>query len=194
MDGSNVSSPYTSMTEETNMSIFYRIIIVLLWLVWLSSCKSTEKSSVSQTGMRIISNTQLETIDSQFSTFNSLFSFEENGYIVVKETQTITEYDTTQPGNPIAKETKTEKESRKGTQVTTEEQKSQERRNESQSTSSEEDNSQFSTFDAQLEKKVPVVQTTTRWYVIGGIIIAAITLVTSVITRRAQKKRARKAA
>lgn len=165
----------------------YRIIIVLLWLVWLSSCKSTEKSAASQTVAHRVSSSQLAKINSQFSTFNTHFSFQANGYVFVKETQTVTEYDTSKPGNPIAKETKTEKDARAGVQATSGQSCHSERSEESESTSKEEDDSQLLTSDSQLEKSVPVIQSSLRLYVIGGIAIAAITLVTAVIRRRKKK-------
>lgn len=174
------------------MNLLYRIILVLLWLVWLSSCKSIEKSSASCSEVKTTHNSQLSTIHSQQSIANSQFSFEENGYIFVKETQIITEYDTSKPGNPIAKETKTEKESRKGTQTSANQSCHSEQSEESEGASQESHNSELRTQNSELHTSVPVVQTTTRWYVIGGIVIAVITLVTAILTRRRRKQRARK--
>ena len=169
----------------------YRIIIVLLWLVCLSSCKSIQKSSASQTEVRNTLNSELITHNSELITHNSKLITQSNGYIFIEETETITEYDTSKPGNPVAKKTEKKKQSKQGTQTSTNQSCHSEQSEESESASKEENNSQLSTFNSQLETSVPVVQTTTRWYIIGGIIIAAITLVTAIITRRKQKQRAR---
>lgn len=169
----------------------YRIIIVFLWLVCLSSCKSTQKSSASQAEMRNTLNSELITHNLELKTHNSKLITQSNGYIFIEETETITEYDTSKPGNPIAKKTEKKKQSKQGTQTSTEERNAQGQQIESQSINSETHNSELRTQNSELHTSVPVVQTTTRWYVIGGIFIAVITLVTAIITRRRQKQRAR---
>lgn len=169
----------------------YRIIIALLWLVCLSSCKSTQKSSASQTEVRNTLNSELITHNSELITHNSKLITQSNGYIFIEETETITEYDTSKPGNPVAKKTEKKKQSKQGTQTSTEGQKSKGQQIESQSVSNKTADSKLITQNSELHTSVPVVQTTTRWYIIGGIIIAVITLVTAIITRRKQKQRAR---
>ena len=169
----------------------FQFIIFVAFATSVTSCKSTHKSTASQTQVYTTHNSQLSTVNSQLSFLNSHFSIEKNGCIIVTETQTITEYDTSKPGNPIAKETKTEKNTRKGTQTTTNQHQSQGQQSKSQSLNSETHNSELITQNSELRKVVPVVQTTARWYIIGGIILALITLITTLIVRRKQKQKER---
>lgn len=169
----------------------YRIAIILLWLVTLSSCKTTQQSSASQTEVRTIHNSQLNTHNFHLVTHNSQLITHANGYLFIEETETITEYDTSKPGNPVAKKTEKKKQSKQGTQTSSEEQNARGQRSESQSSSSETDNSELTTQESELQTSAPVIHVATRWYVIGGIIIAVITLVTAIITRQKRKQRAR---
>ena len=166
-------------------------IIALLWLVCLPSCKSIQKSSASQTEVRTTHNSELITHKSYIINHTSTINHQKTDHIIIAEIQTITEYDTSKPGNPIAKVTKTEKNTRKGTQTSSNKQQSQGQQCESQSINSETHNSELITQNSELHTSVPVIQTTARWYVVGGIIIAAITLLTAIIARRRRKQRAR---
>ena len=97
-----------------------------------------------------------------------------NGYVFIKETQTITEYDTSKPGNPIAKETKTEKDTRKGVQTKAEESSSSGRSEESGSSIRQDDKSELVVQESEHKTSVPVIETGIKWYVVAFFLSAVI--------------------
>lgn len=159
---------------KTTLDIILRILLVVVWLLLFYSCRSTEKTTQSHT--RMTGSSQLSVLNHTIkadTTASYAFS-QANGYVVIKETQTITEYDTSKPGNPIAKETKTEKDTRKGVQAKAEESSSSGRSEEDDSYIRLDDNSELVVQESEHKTSVPVIETGIKWYVVALFLSAVI--------------------
>ena len=150
----------------------------------MSSCKSHQSASRLQT--RMTSSSQVSVLNKSLKadTASTYTVTHTNGYIFIKETQTITEYDTTQPTNPVSKKTETEKNTIQGTQKNTQELCHSERSEESKDTHNGTHNSELTTQNSEDSSSTPVVHTTVKWHVVGSIVIAVITLITTWLARR----------
>ena len=159
---------------KTTSDIILRILLVVVWLLLFYSCRSTEKTTQSHT--RMTGSSQLAVLNHSVkadTTASYAFS-QANGYVFIKETQTITEYDTSKPGNPIAKETKTEKDTRKGVQTKAEESSSSGRSEESGSSIRQDDYSELVVQESEHKTSVPVIETGIKWYVVALFLSAVI--------------------
>lgn len=159
---------------KTTSDIILRILLVVVWLLLFYSCRSTEKTTQSHT--RMTGSSQLVVLNHSVkadTTASYVFS-QANGYVFIKETQTITEYDTSKPGNPIAKETKTEKDTRKGVQAKAEESSSSGRSEESGSSIRQDDYSELVVQESEHKTSVPVIETGIKWYVVALLLSAVI--------------------
>lgn len=152
---------------KTTSDIILRILLVVVWLLLFYSCRSTEKTTQSHT--RMTGSSQLAVLNHTLKadTTASYTISQTNGYTFIKETQTITEYDTSKPGNPIAKETKTEKNTRKGVQAKAEELSASGRSEESGSSIRQDDNSELVVQESEHKTSVPVIETGVKWYVVA---------------------------
>lgn len=148
----------------------YTFPVVVVALLLLTSCRSSSSATASQTRMSGSSSHSVlngSVVSDTASTFTVSHS---NGYTFTRQTQTITMYDTTQPGNPVSQVTQTQKDSFSGIQDTWQ--------HTSQSASSQENHSQSSQLtDFQLQnhetsrqQSVPVVQSTARYYFIASLL------------------------
>lgn len=171
------------------MNLILRIIIILGWLLWLSSCKSshTSTSSVAEANHSFHQTESVHT--HRFDTTSQTLVTHSNQYVFIKETQTITEYDTDKPGNPIAKTTTTEKHTVQGTQAETNQSNQSANRSQADSDKAITHNSELRTQHSTEHSSVPVAQSAVKWYVVGGIIVAVISLVVAILRRRRHKKR-----
>lgn len=159
---------------KTTSDIILRILLVVVWLLLFYSCRSTENTTQSHT--RMTGSSQLAVLNHTIKadTTASYVVSQANGYVFIKETQTITEYDTSKPGNPIAKETKTEKDTRKGVQAKAEESSSSGRREESGSSIRQDDYSELVVQESEHKTSVPVIETGIKWYVVALFLSAVI--------------------
>lgn len=160
------------------------IILALL----LASCKTKQSSSQSHTRMKAASQLSVQSQTASSDTTTSYTVTHTDGYTFTQETQIITEYDTSKPGNPVAKKTETEKNTFQGVQTDNAQSQEQGKRSESQTFSNETHNSELTTQDSESSSSVPIVGKSIKWYVIGGIIIAVVTLFTTWLARRNHKK------
>lgn len=154
--------------------IILRILLVVVWLLLFYSCRSTEKTTQSHTRMTGSSQLAVQNHTIKADTTASYVFTQANGYVFIKETQTITEYDTSKPGNPIAKETKTEKDTRKGVQAKAEESSSSGRSEESGSSIRQDDYSELVVQESEHKTSVPVIETGIKWYVVALFLSAVI--------------------
>ena len=99
------------------MSLPIRILIILCWLLCLTSCRSSQTTSASHAHVRENSTASVLNTSVRADTTSTKLITQTNQYIFTKETQIITEYDTSKPGNPVAKTTTTEKNTIQGTQA-----------------------------------------------------------------------------
>ena len=155
----------------------------------MSSCKSHQSASRSQT--RMTSSSQVSVLNKSLKadTASTYTVTHTNGYIFIKETQTITEYDTTQPTNPVSKKTETEKNTFQGVQSNHHQEQSEGKRTESESTQNKHHTSDIKHHTSEESASTPVVQTTAKWYVIGGIIMAALAVISTWLARRNRKRK-----
>ena len=102
------------------MSLPIRILVILCWLLWLTSCRSSQTASTSHARARETSTASVLNSSVRADTTSTKLVTQTNQYVFIKETQTITEYDTEKPGNPVAKITTTEKNTIQGTQTDSE--------------------------------------------------------------------------
>lgn len=154
----------------------------------MSSCKSHQSASRSQT--RMTSSSQVSVLNKSLKadTASTYTVTHTNGYIFIKETQTITEYDTTQPTNPVSKKTETEKNTFQGVQSNHHQEQSEGKRTESESTQNKHHTSDIKHHTSEESASAPVVQTTAKWYVVGGVITAVITVICTFLSRKSHKK------
>ena len=162
---------------------------LLILALAVQSCKTHQSASQSQTRMTDSSQSAYLNQTIKADTASTYKVTHANGYTFIEETQTITEYDTTQSHNPVAKKTETKKNTLQGVQAATRQEHSEGKRSESESAMSEAHNSQLTTQNSETSSSTPVVQSTVKWYVVGGIIIAVITLITTWLARRSHKKK-----
>lgn len=171
---------------RTTSDIILRILQVVVWLLLFYSCRSTEKTTQSHT--RMTGSSQLAVLNHTLKadTTASYTISQANGYTFIKETQTITEYDTSKPGNPIAKETKTEKNTRKGVQAKAEELSASNQRESSDSSVQQKSDSELITQSSEQKTSEPVIETGIKWYVVAFFLSAVII---SCISEYVQAKR-----
>ena len=162
--------------------IYFHWLIILALL--FPGCKTRQSVSRSQTRMTSSSQVSVLNKSSKADTTTTYTVTQSNGYIFIKETQTITEYDTTQPTNPVSKKTETEKNTFQGVQAGIHQQQSEGNRSESENTHNGTHNSVLTTQNSEEKSSTPVVQTTVKWHVVGSIVIAVITLITTWLARR----------
>lgn len=162
--------------------IYFHWLIILALL--FPGCKTRQSVSRSQTRMTSSSQVSVLNKSSKADTTTTYTVTQSNGYIFIKETQTITEYDTTQPTNPVSKKTETEKNTFQGVQSNHHQEQSEGKRTESESTQNKHHTSDIKHHTSEESASTPVVQTTVKWHVVGSIVIAVITLITTWLARR----------
>lgn len=148
----------------------YIFPVVYVALLLLTSCRSSSSSTASHTRMSGSSNHSVLNNSLMADTASSFTVSQSNGYTFTRETQTVTTYDTTQPGNPVSQVTQTQKDSFSGIQASSQ--------RTDQSASSKENHSQASRLTAfqyqdnesSQEHSEPVVQSTARCYFIASLL------------------------
>lgn len=165
-------------------SIFNFQFLILALLLVMPGCKSKQSASESRT--RMTGSTQLSILNQSIKadTATAYSVTQSNGYIFIKETQTITEYDTNKPNNPVSKKTETEKNTFQGTQTGSRQKQSEGKRSESSTFQNKAHESELITQNSEKSSSTPVVHTTVKWHVVGSIVIAVITLITTWLARR----------
>lgn len=155
----------------------------------MQSCKSHQSASHSQTRMTGSSQVSVLNKSLKADTASTYTVTQSNGYIFTQETQIITEYDTTQPTNPVSKKTETKKNTLQGTQKNTRQQQSEGKRSESGNALNGTHDSELTTQDSKSSSSTPVVQTTAKWYITGGIIVAILTVISTWLARKKLPKK-----
>lgn len=169
----------------------YRILPVVLSLLLVCLCACRSSKSAMHSRVRATGSSEASylnhTVQADTSVVRTIS--QSNGYIVITETQTITEYDTSQPNRPVSKTTTTQKHTRKGTLSQTSQSAHAARSGQSHTYQDQNISGEMSADTSQTASSTPVVQSTVRWYVAGGIVIAVLSLVTALVIRRKQKAR-----
>lgn len=165
----------------------FQVLFLALLLV-MPSCKSKQSASESRT--RMTGSSQLSVLNQSIKadTTTAYSVTQSNGYIFIKETQTITEYDTNKPNNPVSKKTETEKNTFQGTQTGSRQKQSEGKRSESSTSQNKTHESELLTQESESSSSVPVVEKSIKWYVVGGIVMSAIAFITVCMVRKLRKK------
>lgn len=174
-------------SEAKSLSTIRKVLPIVL-LVLLPGCKSHQSASRSQT--RMTGSSQVSALNKSLKadTASTYTVTQSNGYIFIKETQVITEYDTTQPTHPVSKKTETKKNTLQGVQSNHHQEQSEGKRTESESTQNKHHTSDIKHHTSEESASTPVVQTTAKWYITGGILVAILTIISTWLAKRRHKK------
>lgn len=153
----------------------------------MSSCKSKQSASRSRSRMTAASQLSVLNKSLEADTTRTYTVTHTNGYTFIKETQTITEYDTSQPHNPVAKKTETEKNTFQGVQTDRHQEQSEGKRTRSDVGASFTGAQEHDNQTSSESSSVPLAEKGIKWYVIGGIITAVFALVAACRARRKRK-------
>lgn len=170
------------------MNTIFRIIIVIVYLLFFFSCRSSRETGRSHMDWKqkaaSVSASHTWTADTSHTIVKT---FSED-YVCTIETETITEYDTSQPSNPVAKKTEKKKKSVKGTQTKTDADTTTAATTDG-TTVDHRRNDTVLIQDSETDSSTkPVAETGVKWYVTGAIALALVSLVASFITRRLKRK------